>query len=102
MHATRCPSWRSPLRRGADSLFPRHAWAEFSINFVPFPAEPVAWGGDLRMEQLWGLFGDRPLATSRVTLFIRQQGSRIGGTLIYDRSSIDPSWRRLFRAGWTL
>jgi non-ribosomal peptide synthetase component F len=75
---------------------PASRLVEFSINFVPFPAEPVTWGSDLRMEQLWGLFGDRPLATSRVTLFVRQQGARIGGTLIYDQNSIDPIWAAAF------
>jgi hypothetical protein len=75
---------------------PASRLAEFSINFVPFPAEPVAWGGDLRMEQLWGLFGDRLLAASRVTFFVRQQGARIGGTLIYDGNSIDPGWAAAF------
>jgi arthrofactin-type cyclic lipopeptide synthetase C len=75
---------------------PASRLGEFSINFVPFPAEPVAWGGDLRMEQLWGLFGDRPLATSRATLFVRQQGALIGGTLIYDENRIDPTWAAAF------
>jgi hypothetical protein len=78
-------AWRA-LRLPASRL------AEFSINFVPFPGEATIWDSDLRMTQIWGLFGDRPLATSRVTLFIRQQQSRLGGTLVYDRTTIDAGW----------
>ncbi len=74
------------------------AWrlAEFSINFVPFPGEPTIWDSDLRMAQIWGLFGGRPLATSRVTLFVRHQQSRLGGTLVSDRTTIDPGWAAAF------
>jgi hypothetical protein len=72
--------------------------AEFTINFVPFPGAPVLWGNALRMEQIWGLYAKRPLATSRLTLFVRQQGSEFGGTLIYDRRSIDPEWAVAFSA----
>ena len=82
-------AWRK-LRLPASRL------AEFSINFVPFPGEPMIWDSDLRMAQIWGLFGDRPLATSRVTLFIRQQQSRLGGTLVFDRTTIDPGWAAAF------
>jgi hypothetical protein len=84
-------AWRQ-LRLPASRL------AEFSINFVPFPGEAMIWDSDLRMAQLWGLFGDRPLATSRVTLFIRQQQSGLGGTLVYDRTTIDPGWAARFPA----
>jgi len=70
--------------------------AEFSINFVPFPGEPAIWDSDLRMTQVWGLFGDRPLATSRVTLFIRQQQSGLGGTLVHDPDTVDAAWAAAF------
>jgi hypothetical protein len=78
---------------------PASRLAEFSINFVPFPGDPVIWDSDLRMAQIWGLVGERPLAASRVTLFIRQQQSRLGGTLVYDRTTIDSSWAAGFSAG---
>jgi non-ribosomal peptide synthetase component F len=84
-------AWRQ-LRLPASRL------AEFSINFVPFAGEPVIWDSDLRMAQVWGLFGDKPLATSRVTLFIRQQQSGLGGTLVYDRTTIDPGCAASFAA----
>jgi len=72
--------------------------AEFSINFVPFPDEAVSWGDGLRMNQIWGLISDRARATSRVTLFIRQQNSGIGGTLVYDPGTINPLWSARFAA----
>lgn len=75
---------------------PASRLAEFSINFVPFPDDGVGWGDGLRMAQIWGLISDRPQATSRVTLFIRQQRSAIGGTLVYDRRTLDPAWAASF------
>jgi hypothetical protein len=81
-----------------ERKLPAARLAEFTINFVPFPAAPVLWGDALRMEQIWGLFTERPSATSRVSFFVRQQGARVGGTLIYDRQSIDPNLAAAFPA----
>jgi len=75
---------------------PASQLAEFAINFVPFADQPVAWGAELRMEQIWGQFGDRPLATGRVTLFVRYQQSGLGGTLMYDPRTIDSAWANRF------
>ena len=72
------------------------ALAEFSINFVPFGAEPTIWNSGLRMSQMWGLLDDAPLATSRLALFVRQQSPAIGGTLIFDPGTVDASWVEAF------
>lgn len=83
---------------GASSAVgvPPSRLAEFTINYVPFPSEPMIWDSDLRMEQVWGLFGDRSMATSRIALFIRHQSSGIGGTLVYDGRTVDPQWAACF------
>jgi arthrofactin-type cyclic lipopeptide synthetase C len=75
-----------------------NALAEFSINFVPFGPESVAWTSDLRMSQMWGLLDDAPLATSRLALFVRQQVPAIGGTLIFDPETVDARWATAFPA----
>jgi arthrofactin-type cyclic lipopeptide synthetase C len=75
---------------------PASQLAEIAINFVPFPDQPVPWGGELRMEQLWRQFGDRPPATGRITLFVRYQQSALGGVLMYDPRTIDPAWADRF------
>jgi hypothetical protein len=75
---------------------PAASLARFSINFVPFAAEPVAWSASLRLSQLWGLIDPEPLATSRLALFIRQQGSVLGGTINFDPATLDSAWVESF------
>ena len=67
---------------------------EFTINFIPFPGGPVSWGDGLSMAQLWGLLVQELPATSRASLFVRQQGAELGGTLLFDPGSIDRAWAR--------
>ncbi|MDB5396673.1 MAG: hypothetical protein JWM91_4179, partial [Rhodospirillales bacterium] len=54
------------------------------------------WTGSLRVSQMWGLLDPEPLATSRLSLFVRQQSSALGGTLIFDPSSVDAAWVEAF------
>ena len=75
---------------------PASALAEFSINFVPFPTEPVAWSSGLYLSQLWGFLDQEPLATGRLALFVRQEGDRLGGALIYDPRTIGSDWAEAF------
>jgi hypothetical protein len=65
---------------------------DFTVNFIPFPGEPVPWGDRLRMAQLWGLLVQELPATSRASLFVRQQPGGLGGTLLFDPGAIDRTW----------
>jgi hypothetical protein len=75
---------------------PAAALAQYAINFMSFPEGPVAWSADMRVAQMWGLVDPAPLATGRLSLFVCQQTTRIGGTLIFDPAAVDDGWARSF------
>lgn len=90
-----------PFSDAAAAAWSRHRisaahLARDAINFMPFATAPVAWGGALTMEQVWGPRGERPLAIGRATLFLRHHGSSLGGTLVYNPDAVDPAWGQRF------